>query len=142
MPQLLNPTCLEPLLRNKRSHRNKSAHRNEEQPLLAATRESPCTAMKTQCSQKQNKTHLFSHSSAVDKSKISVTGPKSRGQEGLAPSILTREESGLCFFPLIRAAPSTGLEARHPSLCLHCHTALSPSFYVKSHCTSILKEYV
>ena len=39
-PQLLKPTLLEP------------AHRNEEQPLLAATRESLCTATKTQCSQK------------------------------------------------------------------------------------------
>ena len=30
-PQLLKPTCLEPMLRNKRSHRNeKPAHRNEE----------------------------------------------------------------------------------------------------------------
>ena len=30
-PQLLKPTCLEPVLRNKRSHRNeKPAHRNEE----------------------------------------------------------------------------------------------------------------
>ena len=31
MPQLLKPVCLEPMLRNKRSHRNeKPAHRNEE----------------------------------------------------------------------------------------------------------------
>ncbi|KAJ8790565.1 hypothetical protein J1605_004538 [Eschrichtius robustus] len=30
-PQLLKPACLEPVLRNKRSHRNeKPAHRNEE----------------------------------------------------------------------------------------------------------------
>ena len=30
-PQLLKPTCLEPVLRNKRSHRNKKpAHRNEQ----------------------------------------------------------------------------------------------------------------
>ena len=42
MPQLLKPACLEPVLRNKRSHRNeKPAHHNEEQPPLAATRESP-----------------------------------------------------------------------------------------------------
>ncbi|KAJ8797179.1 hypothetical protein J1605_017407 [Eschrichtius robustus] len=32
-PQLLKPTCLEPVLRNKRSHRNeKPGHRQEEQP--------------------------------------------------------------------------------------------------------------
>ena len=31
VPQLLKPTCLEPVLRNKRSHRNeKPAHRNED----------------------------------------------------------------------------------------------------------------
>ena len=31
VPQLLKPACLEPVLRNKRSHRNeKPAHRNEE----------------------------------------------------------------------------------------------------------------
>ena len=42
VPQLLKPVRLEPMLRNKRSHRNeKPAHHNEEQPLLAATRESP-----------------------------------------------------------------------------------------------------
>ena len=50
--QLLSPhaatteaACLEPVLRNKRSHRN-------EKPALATTRESPRTATKTQCSQK------------------------------------------------------------------------------------------
>ena len=33
VPQLLEPTCLEPVLRNKRSHRNeKPAHHNEEYP--------------------------------------------------------------------------------------------------------------
>ena len=42
-PQLLKPVRLEPMLHNKRSHCNeKPVHRNEEQPLLAATRESPC----------------------------------------------------------------------------------------------------
>ena len=56
MLQLLKPMCLEPVLRNKRSHRNeKPVHRNEEQPPLAATRESPRAATKTQCSQKINK---------------------------------------------------------------------------------------
>ena len=52
-PQLLKPTCLEPVLCNKRSHRNeKPVHRNEEWPPLAATRESPRAATKTQSSQK------------------------------------------------------------------------------------------
>ncbi|KAJ8779396.1 hypothetical protein J1605_012685 [Eschrichtius robustus] len=40
-PQLLKPMHLEPVLHNKRSHRNeKPMHRNEEQPPLAATRKS------------------------------------------------------------------------------------------------------
>ena len=51
--QLLRPVYLRPVLHNKRSHRNeKSIQYNEEQPLLTATRESPCKAMKTQYSQK------------------------------------------------------------------------------------------
>ena len=50
--QLLKPVCLEPVLRNKRSHHNeKPVHHNEEQPLLAAT--------KTQCSQKEIKISKF-----------------------------------------------------------------------------------
>ena len=41
-PRLLKPACLEPVLRNKRSHRNeKPAHHNEEEPPLAVTREKP-----------------------------------------------------------------------------------------------------
>ena len=53
VPQLLKPMCLEPVLRNKRSHHNeKPAHHKEEQPLHPATRESPHEAMKTQRSQK------------------------------------------------------------------------------------------
>ena len=49
--QLLKPVCLEPVLSNKRSHRNeKPAHCNEEWPQLATTRESPHTATKTQSS--------------------------------------------------------------------------------------------
>ena len=53
MPQLLKPACLEPVLCNKRSHCNeKPTHRNEEWPPLAATRESPRAATKTQHSQK------------------------------------------------------------------------------------------
>ena len=52
-PQLLKHMRLEPVLRNKRSHRNeKPAHRNKECPLLAATRESLHAATKTQRSQK------------------------------------------------------------------------------------------
>ena len=54
MLQLLKPVRLEPVLHNKRSHRNeKPAHHNEEQPSLATTRESPRAAMKTQHSQKK-----------------------------------------------------------------------------------------
>ena len=42
MPQLLKPERLEPVLRNKRSHRNeKPMRRNEEGPPLAAAREKP-----------------------------------------------------------------------------------------------------
>ena len=52
MPQLQKSAHLEPMLRNKRRRCNeKPVHRNEEQPLLAATRESPRAAMKTQHSQ-------------------------------------------------------------------------------------------
>ena len=53
--QLLKPACQEPLLYNVRSHHNETpTHCNEEQPLLSTTRESPCTAVKTQWSQKKN----------------------------------------------------------------------------------------
>ena len=52
MPQLPKPAHLEPILHNKRSHCNeKPTHHNEEQPLLATTRESPRAATKTQHSQ-------------------------------------------------------------------------------------------
>ena len=55
-PQLLKPAYLEPVLRNKRSHRHeKPAHRNEEQPPLTITRESLCAATKTQHGQKKFK---------------------------------------------------------------------------------------
>ena len=48
-PELLKPARLEPVVRNKRSHHNeKPVHHNEEWPPLAATRESPRTATKTQ----------------------------------------------------------------------------------------------
>ncbi|KAJ8790004.1 hypothetical protein J1605_004756 [Eschrichtius robustus] len=48
-PQLLKPVCLEPMLCNKRSHRNeKPVHRNEEEPRLTATRGSLHAATKTQ----------------------------------------------------------------------------------------------
>ena len=56
VPQLLKPVCLEPVLRNKRSHHNeKPAHCNEEQPLLAATRESPRALMEDPMQPKINK---------------------------------------------------------------------------------------
>ena len=46
--QLLETVGLESVLRNKRSYRNEKPVRcNEEQPLLNAARESPCTVMKT-----------------------------------------------------------------------------------------------
>ena len=49
MPQLLKLARLELMLRNKRSHLNeKPVHSNEEEPPLAATRENPRAAMKTQ----------------------------------------------------------------------------------------------
>ena len=52
-PRLLRPARLEPVLRNKRSHRSeRPAHHNKEWPPLAATRESPLTAARTQHSQK------------------------------------------------------------------------------------------
>ena len=50
----MKPVCLEIVPCNKRSHYNeKPKHRNEEEPLLAATRESSYPTMKTQCSQNQ-----------------------------------------------------------------------------------------
>ena len=56
MPQLLKSAHLEPVLRNKRSHRNeKPAHLNEEEPPFVATRESLRAATKTQRSQKKKK---------------------------------------------------------------------------------------
>ena len=52
-PQLLKPTCLEPMLCNKRSQCNeKPPYCNKEWPPLAATRESLRTATKTQHSNK------------------------------------------------------------------------------------------
>ena len=48
MLQLLKPMHLEPVIPDKRSHYDeKSVHCDEEQPSLAATRESLCAAMKT-----------------------------------------------------------------------------------------------
>ena len=58
--QLLKTTCLEPVLRNKRSHPNeKPTHHNQEWPSLIATRESLRTAMKIQCNQSKNKSVHF-----------------------------------------------------------------------------------
>ena len=49
----LKPVCLEPVLRNKRSHCSETpVQRNEEQPLLTETRESPSAERKTQHNQK------------------------------------------------------------------------------------------
>ena len=53
VPRLLKPAGLEPMLRNKRSHRNKKPVPNSEQePQLAASRKRPGEATKTQHSQK------------------------------------------------------------------------------------------
>ena len=52
VPQQLKPVCLEPVLRNKRSHCNETPkHFSEEEPLLATARDSPGAATKTQHSQ-------------------------------------------------------------------------------------------
>ena len=56
MPQLLKLVHLQPVLCNKRSHCNgKPVCQNEEQTLLAATRESQLPKTKTQGSQKKKK---------------------------------------------------------------------------------------
>ena len=48
-PQLLSSARLEPVLRNNGGcDSERPVHCDEEWPLLAATRESPCTEMKTQ----------------------------------------------------------------------------------------------
>ena len=50
-PQLLSPSAATTEARVPRAHalqQEKPADRNEEQPLLPATRESPCAATKTQ----------------------------------------------------------------------------------------------
>ena len=53
VPQLLRRARLEPVLHNGGGQcSGKTAHCNEEWPLPAATRESPCAAAKAQCSQK------------------------------------------------------------------------------------------
>ena len=53
VPQLLKPTCLEPVLCNKRSHRNENpAHHQQRVAPLTTTRESLHAATKTQNSQK------------------------------------------------------------------------------------------
>ena len=53
--QLLEPMHLEPVIPDERSHCNeKSVPCNEEQPSLAATRESQCAAMKTQWNNNNN----------------------------------------------------------------------------------------
>ena len=53
VPQLLRPTHLEPVLRNRRGHRSgRPADRGKEWPPLTATGEGPHAATKTQCDQK------------------------------------------------------------------------------------------
>ena len=48
LPQLLKPTCLEPVLCNKRSHRNEKPTHCNEKPTHHSERK-PVTAMKTPC---------------------------------------------------------------------------------------------
>ena len=48
-----NLHTVEPALHKRSHHNEKPAHHEEEQPLLAAPRESLCSALKTQYSQKQ-----------------------------------------------------------------------------------------
>ena len=56
--QLLEPMHPEPVSPDERSHcSEKSVPCNEEQPSLAATRESPCAAMKTQWNNNYNLKH-------------------------------------------------------------------------------------
>ena len=58
--QLLKPARLEPMLCNKRNHRNeKPTHCNEKLPPLTTTRESPRAATKTQHSQKKKKKKII-----------------------------------------------------------------------------------
>ena len=72
MRQTLKPAHLEPVLCSKRSHcTGKPTWLNEEQPLLATTREGPCAAKKTQCSQNLKK--KISH---PEKRKYSTNGIK------------------------------------------------------------------
>ena len=53
VPRLLRPACLELVLHSGRGHRDeRPARRSGEWPLLAATREGPHAAIKTQYSQK------------------------------------------------------------------------------------------
>ena len=60
MPQLLKPMCLEPMLHNRRSHcKEKATHSNKGWPPLAATREGPRAATKTQHSQNNGKNYIF-----------------------------------------------------------------------------------
>ena len=60
MLQLLKPSCLEPALHSKRSHRGeKPAHLKEEEPPLPASRESPRTATKTQSNEKEINKIIF-----------------------------------------------------------------------------------
>ena len=65
--QILKPVRLEPVLHNKRSHRDeKPAHCNEEYPRLATTRESLRAATMTQCSQKKKKKEKMWHIKGLD----------------------------------------------------------------------------
>ena len=44
-----DPTCLEPVLHNERSHFSEECEHHNKSPPLGTPRESPCRATKTQC---------------------------------------------------------------------------------------------
>ena len=55
---LRKPVCLESVLCKRSYHSEKPVNPNEEQPLLTASRESLCTATKTQCTKTKTWTEI------------------------------------------------------------------------------------
>ena len=73
VPQLLKPACLEPRLQNKKSTIMRSpCTATKSSPPLAATRESPRTAMKTQHSHKLKKKKKKKPGSGPDLAQVAV----------------------------------------------------------------------
>ena len=104
-PQHLNPSAVEPMLCNKRSHGSeKPRYHNWRVVPLAATRESPCTATKTQDSQKIN-THINYPKFFILKNKENTT--RVTGYEHICYKLAgTSDFSGLTHF-IRRATPSS-----------------------------------